>query len=830
MSRSGARAGGRRLPWVPLAFAIPVLLLGLGRLGIELRESAAERAAFPTVDGRLSVSGLESPVEIRRGPRGVPHVEAASELDAFFGLGFVHAQDRLAQMLWMSRRGRGRAAEVLGPPALPGDRLARVLGLERAAEAAWEALDADTRRILEAYADGVNARIERLRSERVALPRSLAREDVPLQAWTPLDSLVVFKLYAWGLSDSLDSSLVLLDLIERLGGFRARRFFPQLPVLEFSPPPDAMPATAASRPWVGEGAGASGGARGMVEPVRDPLRRAIGMAGRSTGSSAWVVGGAHTSSGLPVLAADSHLEPTAPPLLHFDHLRGGGLDVAGTTLPGVPAFWTGRNLHVAWASTRAGVSTSDLYVETLDPRAQDRYHDGRGWKPLDVREETIHVRGGEDRVLVVRATRHGPLVNDLLAESREPLALAWVGRNVPDARGIASLLEVARAHDAAELRTALSRHHEPALAVAYADASGAAGVQLAGWIPARVIPSGLVPLPGRASYYDWRGPIPFERLPHEDLRRGRGWVIAADNRIPGGEAPMDWLWRSGARAARIEQLLRAAVRRGPIDVRGLARLQTDVGTDRGPRLVAAALALAGDRDELSAEAREVAALLAEWDGRATATSVGAAAYHVFLEDLTGRLMSDALGPELLARYLGLAQAEPEEVVFGIVADAASGAEPDSWSDPGRVSAAVRQSLREAWFRLSFQLGANRVKWRWGRLHPLRFRPLSPLDGAPASGLGPFDYGGSSSTPNAAEYDASAPFAVRVASMARFAVDTSELDQVLISLAPGQSEHPAHPHYSDGLGSWLEGRPALLTTSRLMVEEESVSRLQLVPAP
>lgn len=796
-----------------LGVALAALVVGVGWLAAQLRESAAARAAFPTVTGRIVVEGLAAAIEIHRDLRGVPHIEASTELDAFFGLGFVHAQDRLAQMFWLSRSGHGRAAEAMGESALDADRLARTLDLAGAARAQWGGLDPPTRQVLEAYSRGVNARIARIRAGQVSRPRWLARRDVAVEDWTPVDSLVVWKLYAWGLSSSLDASLVLVDLIERLGGFQARRFFPHIPAVGHPLPPDPPPATAALR---------SG--------APDPLRRAVGLAGRSTGSSAWVVGGSHSASGHPLLAADSHLEPTAPPLLHFDHVRGGALDVAGTTLPGVPVFWTGCNPRVAWASTRAGVSTTDLYVETLHPRAEDRYHDGRGWQPLALREETIRVRGGEARRIVVRSTRHGPLIDGLLASAREPLALSWVGTSVPDTRSIAPLLAVARAGDAEALLAALALHHEPALSIAYADVDGEAGVQLAGWVPNRVIPSGLVPLPGRASYYDWRGPIAFESLPSVRIEDGRGWVIAADNRLPTADAPMDWLWRSGARAQRIDQLLRAAVRRGPVDVRGLARLQTDVGAARAPRLVAGALALAGPSASLGAEAREVSLLLGAWDGRANAASVGAAAYHVFLGSLTRRLLMERMGEALFQRYLELPQAEPDQVVFGIIEDAVSGAGADGWTEPGRVAGVVRESLRETWLRLSFELGANRGKWSWGRLHPLRFRPLPPGPDADSKGLGPFDYGGSSSTPNTAEYDPSAPFAVRVASTARFAVDTAELDQVLVSLAPGQSEHPSHPHFRDGVKRWLEGQPGLLVTGRLLVQETSPARLVLAPPP
>jgi penicillin amidase len=170
------------------------------------------------------------------------------------------------------------------------------------------------------------------------------------------------------------------------------------------------------------------------------------------------------------------------------------------------------------------------------------------------------------------------------------------------------------------------------------------------------------------------------------------------------------------------------------------------------------------------------------------------------------------------------------VVYGIVRDAGEGVRGDGWTGSNRVRAAVHKSLREARLRLSFRLGANRRKWHWGRLHPLRFRAYGPRDpdDRELEGLGPIAYGGTTGTINAAEYDAAAPFEVRVASILRFAIDTEELDEALVAIAPGQSEHPRHPHFQGGLQRWLEGHANLLVTSRLLVEDQRVTRLVLEP--
>jgi penicillin amidase len=267
---------------------------------------------------------------------------------------------------------------------------------------------------------------------------------------------------------------------------------------------------------------------------------------------------------------------------------------------------------------------------------------------------------------------------------------------------------------------------------------------------------------------------------------------------------------------------------GPAELRRLATFQTDVGEGRGTALVATGLRVAEKGGPLTREAREVADLLRDWDGRSSPGSIGAAAFHVWLVALTDQILSDELGTALLGRYLALPQADPPEVVYAVVSAVAEGPGA-SGADADRVRQAVRQSLRETFFSLAYRLGPNRAKWRWGRLHSLAFRPFLPVaPGAPPGQLGPYEVGGSGGTLNAAEYDPGAPYDVRIASVFRFAIDAGDLDEALYALAPGQSEHPRHRHYADGIQGWLDGRFRLLATSRVLVEQTSRSELVLEP--
>ncbi len=783
-----------------------VALVVLGALVAGVRQLALRRevaAAHPIVNGSLAVRGAQAPLRILRDRFGVPHVRAESERDAYFGLGFAHAQDRPAQLLWLRRAGAGRLAEVEGRAALAGDREARLVGIARHAEAEAERLAPRAREILEAYADGVNAGFRHwTTTPRLPVPPAVQDLGGTGAPWRPSDSLAIGKLRAWALGGTVDESLVLSDLVQRFGGFEAALFFPDRAGLRVLPAPGEEPR----------------------EAYRAPLRRRLGLLGASVGSSAWVVGGAASRSGRPLLAADAHYEPTVPAALYAAHLEGGDLDVAGAGPPGLPIFWTGFTPAVAWASIHAPVAVSDLYVESLSERAPPRYHDGGGWRPLGERRETIAVRGGAAEELLVRETRHGPLVNPLLAAERPPLALRWMGAEPGSAL---AFLDVARARSAGELRHVLAGHHEPVLAVVFCDRSGEAGLQVAGSIPERGLPTSLLPVPARDPDYEWRGRVPAERLPARSLRDGAGFLVAADGALGGeGGPPIEWLWRPGERQARLDALLAETAARGRADLRTLTELQRDVRSERAGELIERALALLSET-RLGPPEREVVELLRGWDRISSAESRGAAAYHVFVDRLLRELFEARLGRELLSRYVGLERVRPGELVRAVLAAAAAGGGGSQFAEPAAVSEAVRRSLGGTWLQLSAELGLIREKWSWGRLHPLRFRALfHPLLGG--GEIGPFPYAGEGASVHVADHHPLESFGVSTVASFRFAVDAAALDEALASLAPGQSEHPGHAHRSDALLRWLPGRPSLLATSPLVVEEMALAELRLAP--
>ena len=795
--------------------------------------------------------GLEAPVEILWDDRGIGHVEARLEGDAWLGLGVLHGRDRARQMLWLRRLALGRAAEVLGEVALPSDRLMRTLGIAEMARREWERLDSSTVEVLLSYSRGVNLGLQiasgRSGSPNLGTDLPFAEDGGP---WAPIDSLVLAKLIAWQTSNGVRTGLVLDDLIRSLGGRLARLFRPsglvgdeaitdssELPIL-----PDAQ-------------------ARWKHPP--QPSDREILDGARIFGATAWVLDGAYTQSGAPIIVADYQLAPTVPLLFYEAQIQGGGLDVAGATIPGIPAFWAGRNQHLAWALVPAGAITADLYKETVR-ESDGTYHDGEAWVRLDERVETIGVAsatGLREEEWRVRATRHGPLVDDLLeaplspgsaseeatvAAGRAPHSLAWTG--LRPGNGLASLLGIARAPNAAALIGALESHHEPAAAVVYADRFGEAGMQWAGWLPRRTLPSSLVPVPGRMRIYDWRGPIPYSELPISRLASGpsesglsdRAWVAVADGSFSEGlsRAEIEWSWQPGVRQRRLERILADLTAAEPnrslpdrkgerLDLRTAAGLTRDFRDVEAAEVVPALTRLVEAGPPLRPEANEILQVLLRWDGDMSPSSQGAAAYAVLTRTLFESLFRPVLGDQLLERYLDLPGVRPQSLLALVLVAAERRMEEGGWTDRDRVIEAVRQGLRQTWVVLSQRLGPDREDWQWSRLHELAFRSFFPEGTQPAS-VFELGVGGGDATLASTGFGVSNDFGTDRAALYQMAVDLSAPDRMLTTLAPGQSERADSLHFADGLERWRESRPGLLLMSRVLVEDEATARVLLEP--
>ncbi len=563
------------------------------------------RSSLPQTAGRIELRGPKAPIHVARDTDGVPTITAQDDEDAAFGLGFVHAQDRLFQMELMRRYAAGRLAEIFGAGALPVDKQMRVLGLYRAAQAEIPFLSAAVNHALAAYAAGVNAF---LATRHGALPPEFQLLRFSPEPWREADSLSWGKLMALQIEGNYRGELLRADMARTMPPADLAFLYPEYPK-------DAPTTLAAMLPIY---------RRLGLGRLYAALAPAVGP---RYASNNWVVDGKHSKSGKPLLANDPHLLFGAPGPWYLARLKTPGADIAGATAAGVPLVVIGHNSHIAWGFTTTTADVEDLFVEKVDPADPTRYLTPEGSAAFATRDEKILVRGAPPVDISVRATRHGPVLSDVLppgtADPGYVLALSATFLT-PDDRSAQALWEASRAVDWPSFKSAWRDFVGPMQNTVYADGGGTIGFIAPGLVPIRKKGDGWMPAPGWTGEYDWNGFIPFDALPNA-VNPPSGRFVSANNKIVPETYPyfLSRDWDLPNRAQRINTLLDATPVQTPSTS---AAIQADTFSLMAKELDSADDPHHAGRNEASRQA--MIELLRRWDFHMDRDKGGAAAVHL----------------------------------------------------------------------------------------------------------------------------------------------------------------------------------------------------------
>lgn len=773
----------RALLWGAVGLGVLVVAGAAGFAG----SRAYLRRSLPLYDDTASVA-VRGHVRISRDSFGIPSITAGDLHDLVFGLGYVHAQDRLWQMEMARRAAEGRLAEAFGPDLLEADRFLRTIGFWRAVLRADSALAGEVRALLQGYADGVNAGMASLR----AWPPEFVLLRLTPEPWTILHSLAITQIMTWDLTE-WDLSLSLARAVERVGPDLARELFPR--VREWSP--RIMPSAPRRRVPAVASIGPQSWPAGALPEVPASLRPLLESFAIARASNSWVIGPSRSRSGKPILANDMHLALRAPPPWYLAALHGPGFDVVGMTLPGAPGIVAGHSRRVAWGYTAAYVDNIDFFVEEFDPADSTRVRTPAGWETMTFHEETIHVRARNEPVVVrVAETRHGPVLTESETKlAGTALSMQWTGAR-PGAE-LRAILWMNLARNVTEFVDALRDFANPQVNVVFADADGRIGYWLAGSVPVRRSGDGVLPAPGASGEYDWIGFVPFDSLPHV-LDPPSGYIVTANN-IPRDGGPFIGAhFDPGYRAARIAQLIEAT-------------RTHDVTTAHAIQLDVHSLFAARHRERAAAAARaagleEVARLLEDWDGDARMEDWAPAVFYTWVEHMRRAIASDEYGGSL--GYF------PWEVLDEMIRRGTS-----PWFDDGRTpEPETLEAVSVGAMKEAVRFVPN---GRWGAIHTLTSRHTLGARGWLNTWLGlnvgPYPAPGDPFTVNAAHHvEGGPPFRVQWGVSQRHVVDMADPDGAGGFVLPtGQSGNPLSPHYRDQVERWRGGglRPILLDRDR-----------------
>ena len=818
--QTSAPRTGRRLIWGFSLVVDGILVLGIATVAWFYWRA---RACLPQLDGTIPVHGLHDRVEVRRDAHGVPHLRASSLEDLVFGQGYVTAQDRLWQMDLSRRLARGELSEVFGKRTLEFDLENRKLGFPEAAERGVQELDPASQQVLAAYARGVNAFIS---THLDRLPVEFVLLHYQPRLWREADSIGVALNMAKTLNSSWRTDLARERIQRKLSAQLYADLFPDRspldrPVAELVAGPvkvahpDAGGSLAmasfslAPRPEPDPGLRLPEGGLD-IDPVLAALTETNDNPDFGLGSNNWVVSGAHTQSGKPLLSNDPHLGHGVPSIWYQVELEAPGLHAAGVTFPGGPIIIIGHNERIAWGMTNTSPDVQDLYLETFKPDDPNKYLVNDQWVEAQTRKEQIKVRGGSDVHLTVRTTRHGPVIGD---DGKYALALRWTA--LQDHALSFAFLEMAQARNWREFTEAIRHFTGPEQNMVYGDRDGNIGYYAPAWVPIRKQGDGSVPVPGATDDYEWLGYIPFEDLPHA-YNPPSGIIATANSRVVPDGYPyfITHNWAAPWRTARIFQLLEAG--RG-LTVADMLRIDMDIRSLEDEDLAKELIAAGAAHPPESADARYALQVLRDWDGEARMDSAATLITEATRPALVERILKPRLGDDTSSYHWSLSMTFVDNAIRN---------NWTRWLPPGDAdfNVTLMKSLEDGLRQIPARVGtSDHSAWQWGRTIPVIFR--HPLDGLPFArrifDVGPFPQMGMGTTVKATT-PTSGP------SM-RMVVDFSDLDQSVNNLTLGESGQVSSPYYKDQFDAWYNGRSFAMLFSDAAVEKGTRHTLVLEPA-
>jgi penicillin amidase len=796
---------------------------------------------LPQTDGSVRVAGLQKEVTVERDNWGVPHIRASSVPDMVEAEGYVMAQDRLWQMDLLRRAAKGELSEVLGPTTLRIDRNFRTLGFNRAAERDAAQLDPETREIMEAYARGVNRFIEQHAKN---LPLEFSLLKYRPRPWEVSDTLAISGYMYLTLTDTWEEKLARAKVTEKVGVERAKELFAEDAAMDHfvigdpdvtddgskgaqakkkgkkgdeddedddddmkpdtvlkaqnrspeshrAPGSDVVDLTSALAELRHATARVSSssapdGADEALASASEFLQESGSAIRHGLGSNDWVVSGAHTASGKPLLANDTHLELTVPPIWYELHITGPGWNVKGLTLPGAPMVVIGHNDTIAWGFTNNGADVQDLYIETFNPEAKDEYRVKGAWTKAQVVDEVIRVKGQPEQHLPVVITRHGPVVE---REGDKGYALRWTATEPGGLSNSYNFLGKAKNWE--EFRSIMKKVWGPGQNAVYADVQGNIGYIMAARVPIRKKGHGEVPEPGDTDDYEWTGYVPFDQLP-QAFNPQSGLIVTANARVvgPNYKPYLTDRWEEPYRTARIYDLLHDKHGLRPEDM-----LKVETDTYSYPDVFVGLQLLEANKKSKPQDARaqKLTEGLKDWNGIADANSPEVP----FLEGTRRAALRLILQP-YLGNETNLYEWRSTAFLQKVLTD-----RPPNWlpkqfqSYDELLAAAADDSVA----KMAKETHSEKIAdWPWKRfdaldmLHPIGheglLKRLLSITDKPQSGT---------------------QFSVRAATKhhgpsMRFVADLSDWDDSILLIPAGQSGQLGSAHYADQFSYWFEGKP------------------------
>ena len=766
------------------------------------------KSAIPNLSGDVSLKGLDGQVKIYRDEYGIPRIKAGSEMDAYFAQGFATAQDRLWHMEYDRLRGSGRWAEAVGQQAVAQDTMMRRFRLKAAAKADYQGMDSHTKSMFDAYAAGVNAFI----NSGDALPVEYRITGLTPEPWEPWDGLIAYKVRHISMG-VFESKVWRARMVREMGAETAGKLFPGVEpgFLMILPPGSTSPGP------LDEG----------LKELAEGAAALNYLNEMDSGSNSWVLCGAETATGKPILAGDSHRALDTPNAYYQNQVACPEFDVVGLSFPGVPAFpHFGHNGRVSWSVTHTAADYQDLYIERFKENETGKYLFKDRWLDAETFQETIKVKDGADVQTTVTVTQHGPII---AGDPAEGSGLAFKYTATEKASTWPDILwKMLRADNSREFVATMEGWVDPCNNLLFADTHGDMGYLCRGRIPIRSRVNGWLPVPGWTGEHEWEGDIPFEELP-VSINPPEGYIATANNRPVGDDYP---------HYIAIDFTPEFRVKRVTAGLKSLTRpTAADMALVHAQRVSIPALAyqrVINQMEALDAVSRAAKDRLLSWDCQMDADNVAPTIYsatrdallkEVLETNLTEKLAYEAWHPA--DRGLGSFSNRLKARLVAMIEQNDTSLLPagDTWPT------AVARALSKAVLTLTERLGDDIDQWQWGKVHQAKpkhnlsaaYPELAELLNPPA-----IPTSGDGDTPLQGGYSPATPNTVTSLSVARYAYDPSNWEDSLWIVPLGSSGHPGSEHYADQSETWRKVKMIPMGYDWDIIKTNSETEQTLIP--
>jgi penicillin amidase len=764
----------------------------------------------PKYHGEITTSHLENEVEIYFDAFGIPHIYAQNETDAYFALGYVHAQDRLFQMELLRRIGAGRLAEIFGPALVETDQFLRTIGLEEMAQhSAQEYLSSQQepfQKAAFAYLNGINAFMEA-----GPTPPEFVLLGIPKEPFTTADFYRIVGYMGFNFNTALRTDPLLTAIAGRLG----------MDHLD-----DLVLNTIGSNttiPTYGEDTI-------MIQVLSQKITDVLGALPIAPwmGSNSWVVDGNKTKSGYPMLANDTHIGFSQPSVWYEAHLEAPGFSFYGNHLAGFPFGLVGHTKFCAWGLTIFPNDDMDFYRERTNPNNPKQVWNRDHWEALQTRKEIIQVKGSEDVEVEIESSRHGPIVNpvnDLLDSlEHQPVSLFWTYLKFPS-KALQTAYGMAHSDNMVAFRQAVAQLEAPGLNITYADHEG----NIAWWTVARLLerPEHVEPkllLDGASGLDDPLGWYPFESNPKSE-NPPDGFVYSANNQPDSALGVLHpGYYYPGLRGQRIIELLS---QKSDWDLESFKQMIFDDKSPEYPKYSQKIIALL--EEDLNGAERQVSEILKSWGGEHGFKQVGPTIYYKLVNNILRNTFEDELGKESFSVFI---TTQVSRRSFPNLLDNDSSV----WWDNVRTEGVenrkmvVNTSFKETVQQLSELLGPDISQWYWEKVHLLehvhaigRQKPFDKL-----FNVGPFPVTGGDEVINKMDFDENVfPYRVKSGPAMRIVIDMGDMENSISINPTGQSGHMMSAHYQDQAEMYNLGqfRPQHMDRKKILEEAKGVLRLQ-----